>query len=1845
MSEGGDGAATEAMPAGDSMRSVAFAGEGDAGSTRGQAEARTPNHARSENVLDPALKPFHPVLAEWFEGTFGTPTDAQRRAWSSILGGAHTLLAAPTGSGKTLAALLPCLDRVLRAKEAAFAPEARAEDSATAAGPEQAASPSSDGRARGDEPESAAAPEPALEGGSSGAVWRPGVRVLYVTPLKALNNDIYDHVTEFVAQIAERMERRSHQGVPGITCAVRTGDTPSSKRAAMLRRPPDVLVTTPESLFILLGSDKGRLMLRTAEQIIVDEIHDLAADKRGSHLSLTLERLEAWRGGPLQRIGLSATQKPMERVARFLGGWAPPDSADAPRPVARFLGGWAPPDSADAPRPVARFLGGWAPPDSADAPRPVARFLGGWAPPDSVDAPRPVAPFLGSWAPPDSVDAQAPRADSESVSGRLAASASSPDARSSAAKRSKSATERSGEADDGRQARLEAEAAEPAEALPAHPLGFLPRPVAILESSMAKTMDVRVTMPGRVRLGNSRDSVWFPILDRLLQLMEGCRSVLVFVNSRRMAERLCLRLNDYTGQEMCRAHHGSMDRGRRLEVERLLKEGRLRCIVATSSLELGIDVGHVDLVVQLDSPLSAAAGIQRIGRAGHAVGEASRGVILARQRGSLPEIAVLGRMIAERDIDPIEVPRDALDVLSQQAVAVASLDTVPVERLYRLILGSDSYRTFPRQRLLDMLAVLAGLYPFARPLLEWDREKDAIGPRSNTRMAAVTGAGTIPQSGAYPVHHADSRSHVGELDEEFVQESRVGDVFQLGTSSWMISGISKDRVYVKETGNRFSEIPFWRNEAGSRSYRLGERVAQLWTELMERLEAADAAHGDTAIEGAASPASDAADVEGASPAAPSDEPEAPFSAAEEAVIRDLQEPYRLDDRAARSLVSLIRAQRATGVVPTASRLAVEVYKDIAGQTHIVIHNAWGRRVNRTWQLAIERKFETSLPHRLYGNAKDNGIEFVLPEWDPSWLQAVRSVTPDNLRELLVEALPGSPLLSVAFRRIAETSLLLKRSFGRTPMWQLRLRGEELLRAALPYADRFPYLNEAMRECLRDYLDEPRLRELLGRMQEGRIAMAVHYRDLPSPLASQFAADYVNMRIYEGDGLDRAVQAQLLQMSRELAGELFGQEALRGAVDPQVLAAERRRLETPAAGAPDSADELYRLLKQRGDLAEPELLAAVRAAARAEAAAGGDASQANADADGARPAASGGFGSGRSFGSAGKEVARESPDAAAAAEAAVEAAAGWLRQLREQRRVAVYEPGGGLAGRLVCADEAELYGRFPQEDDASSFVVERWIAGRLAFTPEELAARYPALDTNGAQLLISRLLEADRIQLAPFAEEDELLFTSALTAARVVRLSVQAARGRSEAADAVRWCRLLAGRQHALHGTQLQGEHGLLRVLEQLQGFFFPLSYWESFLLPSRLASYRPEELDLLCASGEVLWLGRKNEGEKEGKVAFFLPESRDLIASWLPADDAPPAHPQLLERLKRGGAMFLAPLARELGRQPSDVQAELLELVWQGHVSNDQFAPLRGPAPASRSRGSRTGRGAWGGSGLGRWFWTGSLRPEAESGSPRTAASTGRPERTAAAEPSAEMETGLTALLSGRSASSLLGASAAALAAGSFPQDGSPALRWIDRLLDVYGIVSRDLAAAMSPYAWDELLPVLKRLEEWGVLVRGQLIEGVPAMQFTTREIAESLRLPLPGEDDGLTVLSAADPANPFGLLADWPGEGEGGFARKPGNFLVLEDGEWRYWVESNGRRIRSLGPKGEARDEAPAAASLQQALASIASRQGLAKIAVEQWNGRPVDESPAADALRGIGAERDRHRFVLWKSQLNARR
>ncbi|REK77056.1 DEAD/DEAH box helicase [Paenibacillus paeoniae] len=1505
---------------------------------------------------------WHPAVMSWFRRSFGEPTDVQARAWTSIKAGSHTLIAAPTGSGKTLASLLPCVNAIVQEKTLGDTPVPK------------------------------------------------GVKLLYITPLKALNNDIQHHVLAFAGQIEDEAKTLGIRW-PGFRSGVRTGDTSSSQRASMLRNPPELLITTPESLYILLTSEQGRGMLSEVRYVIVDEIHDLAGDKRGAHLSVSLERLEhnAANGVRIQRIGVSATQKPLWKVAQFLGGL---------------------------------------------------------------------------------------KKESLLV-------------------------------DNGHSHASDKER---------YPLGYALRPVEIVESHMEKRMDVRVTMPDTSVSAGTRDGVWLPILQRIFKLMENCTSALLFVNSRRLCERLVLRINDHVGYQMARSHHGSMSKEKRLEAEAMLKSGELRCLVATSSLELGIDVGHIDLVLQIDSPLEAASGIQRIGRAGHGVGDLSRGVIIIRQRGVLPEAAVLGGLIANREIEPIQMPEKPLDVLSQQIIAIVASSEMTVNDLYQLLLGSYSYRELDMDQLKSTLAVLAGLYPFARPILDWNRDSGLLSKRGNTSIAAMTGAGTIPQSSHFPVHHLDSRTHLGELDEEFVHESRVGDVFLLGTSSWMIRKIDKDRVYVSEAANSFSEVPFWRNEGPGRTLALGMKVGELIESLSARLSL--------------DPSPDRSRHRQWSNWRSS------YSGGEDrvdAVTEWLGSEYGLDDYTAGELMGYIVSQHAFSELPTASRIVIEHYKDMMNQTHVIILNPYGRRLNRTWLLAIQRQFERTLPYTLYGNAKDNGIEFVLPEWDASWLRMIWEVTPANVEPLLTEAVTGSPLLAIAFRRIAETSLLLARSFTRVPMWQKRLRSEELLRESLPYAESFPFLTEAMKECLYDYLDLVSLRSLLTTIQEGEIEVVVRETEYPSPMATQFLADYVNMRLYEGDGLDAATKAGLLHISKDLAGELFGRDAVKRSISDDVLHQVEERIEK-RSGSIRSADELRSFLKIRGDMSLSELIAH------------------------------------------------------AGAEAVT-----WLRTLASSGNVEEIdmrsEHDSDPLPRWICADEAEIYAGFPDEASSCLFIVSRYAEGRMSYTEPELCERYPVLQLEDARRITEELLSQELIRQAPFAADDEeRIWTSSKAAEQMVRLSIGEARQLVPSIAPSKWCGYLAYRQHALQGAQLQGQEGLLAVIGRMQGLFLPAVHWESFLFPSRLKDYRKEELDALCATGEVVWLGSRGAGQKEGRIAFFLASNAALLSPY--AEELltrETAYPELLRLLRDGGASFLTQISRQYGKPPSETLSDLLELAWEGHASNDQFAPLRLGIGKKGKDWARTG------SGFGRWYWTGALagKSKASSGEnmddelDKQAESTG-------------------SQLQGKTGS-------------------ASASHWIHQLIECYGIITKELITAYTPFRWDEVLPVLVKLEEWGTLTRGVFVEGAAAMQFTTPEIAEALSSPIPGKVEGkVTVLSALDPANPYGLFIDWPAKSPSApsYARKAGSYVVLSGGDWQFWLEAGGKKVYEVGTKNGRNDKLRLEA-LRTMFGVVLRRQGLTKIVIEEWNGEPISQSGAAKQLVDIGAERDRNAYVLWMSKL----
>ncbi len=1477
-------------------------------------------------------------LAQWFGERFGEPTAMQREAWRAIERGSHTLIAAPTGSGKTLAAYFPCLQRIVAGKA---------------------------------EPDG-----------------RRGVRVLYVTPLKALNNDVYEHIVGFAADWRSRLDFADAEQY-AVTAAVRTGDTPQSTRASILRQPPDVLVTTPESLYLMLTSPKARDVLRTVHAVIVDEIHALAASPRGAHLSLSLERLEALAEQPVQRIGVSATQKPVERVARFLGGWAQPGH---------------------------------------------------------------------------------------------------------------------------------------------------PRPVDIVQSMQEKPLHVQVTVPDRtVPLGSGgRDAAWLPLLQVIAAHMEETRSVILFVNSRRLAERLTLRLNDYFGGEIARSHHGSVSREKRLEAEQLLREGSLRCIVATSSLELGIDIGYIDKVIQVDSPGEAAAGIQRVGRAGHAIDGESRGVILVRMPGQLAEAAVLCKQIRKREIEDIQVPRQLPDVLCQQIVAMVASETMHIDELARRIACSDSYAGLPRAELESWLRLLSGFYPFVKPLLHWHKESDLLESAAQSGPAAIMGAGTIPRSANYAVVHSESRQRIGDLDEEYVQESRPGDVFQLGAQAWMIRRMDPDRIWVTEVRNPYSEIPFWRSEAAGRSYALGKRLGHFHEQLSEKV-----AHNVQAAEGW------------------------------------LTERYAMEPQAAEQLAALFVRQLHVCPIATNGQVVLECFRDVDNKMHVVLHTVWGLQVNRAWMMAVEQKLQQSLSYRIYTNAKNNGVEFVFPEWNDSWLPLFWEVNAGNAEALLREALAGSAMFAVTFRRMAETSLLLSKGYSRVPMWQQRLRSEELLKDALPYASEFPLLDAALQHCLQEWSDLPRLLEALRDMETGSLQVKVVHTDMPSPFASQFLADYVNTRIYEADTFGPELQAQLLHVQRESAARLLGADTWRNAVPEQAWEEVRQHLEHEAREV-NSAEAVYALLKKRGDLSEAELQRVVRS---------------------------------------GSEQPAHIQD--------------WVKQLDQQRiKLRAFDQ----AQRWICMDEEQVYAELAASPQAQALVLTRYIEQQMSFTKQELIERY-GLDSAVVDRWVLAQVEQGRVEAAPFAalaettgEPDQWMSTK--IANRLLRASLHVVRSSAEPVTPEVWCAHLMREHGLLPDSQAAGSAGLLQIIRRLQGLFFPLSHWESLIFPARLKDYRKRDLDELCAAGAIIWIGRKEPQAREGTVAFFLREAEALYRPFL-KQERETKHPELLEQLQARGASFLTELARVRGMAPSDTLSALMELVWEGHVSNDQFAPLR--LQGTRRGGDFTRSG----SGQGRWF---------------------------------------------------------VLRTSDAPEvfdDSASASEWAAHLLRQFGIVSREVAAS-APYSWDTLQAVYRQLEEWGHAVRGFFIEGAETLQWMSKETAEQLgrhrpqvsiqqigdyqaAIQLTGDDQATIqqtdghratiqrtddhqatiihqtdehrsskqpscLISAVDPVNPYGIWVAWPHIDRLTFSRKHGHYLLFRHGSWATWIEQNGKKITCLNPHTRGGDEDEVHA-IKQALQQILRTRGLKKIRIETWNGDPAAECEAGEALQQQGAERDRTALVFWPS------
>jgi ATP-dependent Lhr-like helicase len=1235
------------------------------------------------------LKAFTPQVRDWFTRAFAQPTEAQAQAWPAIATGDHVLISAPTGSGKTLAAFLWGLDRFV------------------------AEPPNPDPKER-------------------------RTRLVYVSPLKALSYDV------------EKNLRAPLRGIGAdVKVSVRTGDTPQKERADMLRNPPDVLITTPESLYLMLTSQAAKLFEGT-EWVILDEIHAVAQTKRGAHLALTLERLAEAAGRDVQRIGLSATQNPLEEVGRYMVGPG--------------------------------------------------------------------------------------------------------------------------------------------------------RKCTIVDTGVRKPLDLEIRVPvesmvepdGGVDLDPlaggeaTRKSIWPAIYPALLDLVEEHTSTIVFVNNRRGAERLALRMNDLAGKraeekgqparDIARAHHGSLAREERLIIEEQLKAGELPCLVATSSLELGIDMGAVDLVLQVESPKSVTRGLQRIGRAGHGVGEVSKGRIFPKFRADLLESTVVAKRMREGLIETTVVPRNALDVLAQQIVAMAAAagedEGLPVDALHALITRTYSYAELSRTQLENVLDMLDGRYPSEefgdlRPRINWDRVAGVIRARKGSRALAITNAGTIPDRGLFSVNLPDGR-RVGELDEEMVYEARPGQTFLLGASTWRIEDITRDRVIVTPAPGAPGAVPFWRGDSIGRPVELGRAVGEFSRWAVEQ------------------------------------------------DVASLRAETDLDELAAKNLLDyLLEQQAATRVLPSDRTIVVERFRDEIGDWRVCVLSPYGGRIHAAWGLALSAQIREQQGLESDVIWSDDGLIFHLPDADEPPGADFILLEPDALEDLVVGELGGSALFGARFRENASRALLIPRAYPgkRTPLWQQRLKSQNLLEVAKRYAQ-FPIILETYRECLRDVLDLPGLTDLLTQLHSRDLTMVEVETETASPYASSLLFDYVAQYMYEGDTPNAERRAAALSLDRELLRELLGQEELRDLIDPSALetveADLQRVSERTRAG---SADALHDVLRRVGDLSYAEVL------------------------DRLEPGLDG---------------------------------LGLLEQLAAERRAVVVRFSG--EERWIAAEDAGLFrdalgvvppGGLPTvfvEDvpDALVRVARRFARTHGPFSPDLLKARY-GIDFTPVLEGLERSGDLVRGELRPGGTEREFCDTEVLR--RLRRASLAALRKEIEPADQRALARFAPSWQGVdRHPAGGAGIDRLREVLVPLQGLALPADVWERDVLPRRVGAYSPTWLDQLCSAGEVVWVGAGSLGRNSGKVALYFREDAPFIGPPANRSAAPaePVHESLRDRLRAGACFFTDLLVDVAGVPAEEIQEALWDLVWAGEVSNDAWAPLRSPKLAAqwsqRSRAERRAR-------------------------------------------------------------------------------------------------------------------------------------------------------------------------------------------------------------------------------------------------------------------------------------------------
>ena len=1641
--------------------------------------ARDP--AAAAGPHEPGWAGFSSATRTWFLDAFPTgPTPVQERAWASIGRGENALVIAPTGSGKTLASFLSAIDRLGREPAA----EQQGTESAGGGTPAQA----------------------------------DGVRVLYVSPLKALGADVERNLRRPLAGI------RAVGPTRPISVGVRSGDTPARERRRLRSHPPSILITTPESLYLMLTS-AARETLRTVETVIVDEIHSFAGSKRGTHLAVSLERLDDLLGRPAQRIGLSATVSPPEEVSRFLGG---------PHPVTII----------------------------ADDGRATPQVT--------------VAVPVENMARIPAISDRRTRMERA-----LAAPASAGGGRGSRP----SGLGRAGSSQTWRS-----------------------------DQALGRAMAAgRTDGPGAGVPTRVSASIWPHLENAILDQVLAHRTTLVFVNSRSACERLTAHLNEAyaarlgavapapqvpvhreswemgTGSHteplaagapvLAKAHHGSVSKEQRLGVERELAAGELRCVVATASLELGIDIGSVDLVLQVAPPPSVAAGLQRVGRADHRVGGRPRGVIYPVERTHLVDAVVAAEGMRAGAIERTELVSNALDVLAQQTVAAVSVaEGLTAEAWFTTVRRAAPYSSLPRPAFDSVLELLAGGFASAdltdfSPRIVWDRATGELSARPSTQRLAVASSGTIPDRGMFPVVLPEGaqdagRRRVGELDEEMVHESSPGDIITLGTSSWRIRQITGDRVVVDPAEGRSARLPFWRGEGLGRPAATGLAKGVFLREAQNSLPS-EAGAGE--------------------------------SEGERSLLRRLTEAG-LDAHARSNLLALLREQyRATGALPTDETLVLERYEDESGSWRIIVHSTLGRCVHEPWAMAIRERVHQLLGVRPQSIVADDGIVLQIPPVEGG-LPGAGLITFDaaEISSLVRSRIETTALFAARFRECAARALLMPaaRPGRRTPLWLQRVKAGQLLEASRQFQD-FPVSVEAARECLQQYYDLPALTDLMERLASGRVRVVEAVTSEPSPFAHPLLFGYASTLIYQEDLPHAERRAQLLSLDPKALDALLGDGGVAELLDDEVLAQVEAELQHLAPGRRVRADAegVADLLRELGPLSVAEL------AERCTDVSGRDPGEDT---------------RGDGVDGAGDDVERGDKRTVGRA----------LAELAGARRATAVRVGGReLWARVEDAPDLRLalgveVPDWALERAGAGGAVERTASARSPLN--DLLLRYARTHTTVTPQRVARAFGLGAAvaegALAELAGDGSLVDLGAAGWMEPAVLARVRHRSLARARAAVAPVPSRALQRLVLERAGLDepggGVDALAEALAALEGVWLPAGLWESVVLPARVVDYRPAMLDELIASGEVVWQARPvgDAASRSGPTrvrtgAGHVPAPGEI--AFFPTDSA--LAPVAGEAIAPGEPE--APADRETGV----TEEALWQLVREGAATGRSFEPVRRAlAPAAGTRTSPSSRRVRSRRGRRLMMET-----------PRTG------EVTAA----------------GRLSSVLASTSWVRLSCAP-AGDEERAIAEVESLLDRYGVVCRDLALAFSGVGGlGPLMPVLRRMEETGVILRGGFIEGLGPAQFAERESVDRLRS-LSHGPGGTTatpvVLDLKDPACLIGRGVPWPepvlptglGEPTGGRGeetggpplRRQGASVVVLGGTPVLYASENLKVLISYTSERE--DLARALAALAADRQRMLARQGAAAVrrrtVVESLNGITALEPTVSDLLRQAGFVRD---------------